>query len=121
MSNGLLLFPELGEGVAVTVFVNPLTTFELPPLLTLVLVLVKVLKFGVVVAEGTVGGAVVMVAPLESIQVALPVASRPQVVPARQQKFSPGHSTAVLSAHPGLVEVQSRSRIMFTRVSHQRW
>ena len=43
--------------------------------------------------------------PDESRQTALPAASRLQVVPARQQKVSPGHSINLGSAHPRWVEV----------------
>ena len=49
--------------------------------------------------------------PFESRQIARPVASREQVAPIRQQKFSPGHSTDAGSAHPRWVEVQRRSGI----------
>ena len=43
--------------------------------------------------------------PDESRQTAFPAAPRLQVVPARQQKVSPGHSINLGSAHPRWVEV----------------
>ena len=79
------------------------------------------LVLGRMVVEVPVGEGGVKVTPPESRHIALPAASRAQVVPTRQQKFSPGHSTGARSAHPRLGEVQQRSRITFTRPTHQRW
>jgi len=51
------------------------------------------------------------VPPVGLRQTALRAASREQVVPGRQQKFSPGHATVAGSAHPRWVEVQQRSKL----------
>ena len=110
-----MLFAPVEEGAfafALVLVAALLKVFELNPVLTLLLVLALLMVLTLLlvlalllvltwVVEGPTGATGATVAPLELRQVAAPVESRPQVVPATQQKFSPGHSVDVGSAHPG--------------------
>jgi len=112
LSNGLVL-PLVVE-VGVLRVETELTVIESTGILPLpppLLVLKMVLRAVVEVPVGVVG---VVVTPPESRQVALPDASRAQVVPGRQQKFSPGHSMVVGSAHPRFEGFSKRSQSYHT-------